>query len=308
MGKDEKKEMIAKVYREFSRQKYNKYKRQFPKMKESEIVSKIIKEWDALNGVAKDHLQKIYEKNKCLTLEDISSSEQLMKTELKKKEEQLKAKRDESTALKSASHPASATKMFPPQTTSKPDSESEYPRESKEKDDSRPVDSSSPKLIIGKSKKILKKSSQDYINFYRLRYNKLHSQHIRWTPKQISSIIKLEWKKEKSNSKGSRKTTRLGTRRPGKVLSGYRFYRKYRDFSSIESIKKWLRFPFETKVYWTRAASNKASESKKENLTLAPTQGNNFGFLVKKLATKWCTHSIIAILLKCMCWYYFLIN
>lgn len=122
MGKDEKKEMIAKVYREFSRQKYNKYKRQFPKMKESEIVSKIIKEWDALNGIAKDHLQKIYEKNKCLTLEDISSSEQLMKAELKKKEEQMKANKESSSALKSQSYPASATKMFPPQTNVKPDS------------------------------------------------------------------------------------------------------------------------------------------------------------------------------------------
>jgi hypothetical protein len=114
----------------------------------------------------------------------------------------------------------------------------------------------------------------------------LHSQHPRWTPKQISSIIKLEWKKEKSNSKGTRKVTRLGTRKQGKVLSGYRFYRKYRGFAARESIKKWLHFPFETKVYWTRAASGKASEAKKDNLKLRGAQENNFGFLVKKLATK----------------------
>jgi hypothetical protein len=84
MGKEEKakKELMGKVYREFSRQKYNNYKHKYPKMRESEIVSKIIKEWDALTGVAKTHLQKVYEKNKCLTLEDISSSEQLMRAEL----------------------------------------------------------------------------------------------------------------------------------------------------------------------------------------------------------------------------------
>jgi hypothetical protein len=38
MGKTEKdaeKEVLSKVYREFSRQKYNKYKLQFPKMRES---------------------------------------------------------------------------------------------------------------------------------------------------------------------------------------------------------------------------------------------------------------------------------
>jgi hypothetical protein len=39
---------LAKLYREFSRQKYNKYRHQFPRMRESELVSKIIKEWEAL--------------------------------------------------------------------------------------------------------------------------------------------------------------------------------------------------------------------------------------------------------------------
>lgn len=66
--------MTGKVYREFSRQKYNKYKAQFPKMRESEIVTKIIKEWDNLDQIAKDNLQKIYEEKNYLTHEDISSS------------------------------------------------------------------------------------------------------------------------------------------------------------------------------------------------------------------------------------------
>jgi hypothetical protein len=58
--KEQEKEALSKVYREFSRQKYNKYKLQFPKMRESEIVSKIIKEWDTLDLVAKNNLKKIY--------------------------------------------------------------------------------------------------------------------------------------------------------------------------------------------------------------------------------------------------------
>lgn len=58
---------MGKVYREFSRQKYNKYKSQFPKLRESEIVSKIIKEWDALDSPAKESLQKAYEKKNYLT-------------------------------------------------------------------------------------------------------------------------------------------------------------------------------------------------------------------------------------------------
>lgn len=56
-------------------------------MREAEIVSKIIKEWDALNSTAKTYLQKIYEKNKVLTLEDISSSEQIMKRKLMEQED-----------------------------------------------------------------------------------------------------------------------------------------------------------------------------------------------------------------------------
>ena len=35
MGKEAKSEIMGKVYREISRQKYNKYKAQFPKLRES---------------------------------------------------------------------------------------------------------------------------------------------------------------------------------------------------------------------------------------------------------------------------------
>lgn len=282
---DDKKEMMGKVYREFSRQKYNKYKHQFPKMRESEIVSKIIKEWDALNGVAKDHLQKIYEKNKCLTLEDISSSEQLMKSELQKKEAKISAQRSAEEAIhKSSSPPVPPTKVFPPATTTAKQaaSDSEYNRDSKSKEDSKLVDSSSPKILVGKSKKIGKAGGQDYTQFYKLRYAKLHALHPRWTSKQISSIIRLEWKKEKKNFKGVRKA-KLGTRKPAKILSGYKFYRRYRGFSAKESIKRWVHFPYETKVYWTRASSGKGQEPKREKYSLKGAQDNNFGFLVKKL-------------------------
>jgi hypothetical protein len=284
---DDKKEMMGKVYREFSRQKYNKYKHQFPKMRESEIVSKIIKEWDALNGVAKDHLQKIYEKNKCLTLEDISSSEQLMKSELLKKEAQMSAQRSsaEEVIYKSSRSPVPPTKVFPPATTTakKAASDSEYNRDSKSKDDSKVVDSSSPKILVGKSKKIGKVATgQEYTQFYKLRYAKLHAQHPRWTSTQISSIIRLEWKKEKKNFRVVRKG-KLGTRKPAKVLSGYKFYRRYRGFSAKESVKRWLHFPYETKVYWTRASSGKGQEAKREKYSLKGAQDNTFGFLVKKL-------------------------
>lgn len=233
-------------------------------MREAEIVSKIIKEWDALNSIAKTHLQKIYEKNKVLTLEDISSSEQLMKSALKEKEE---ARIRASNAQKSASDPIPVTKIFPAPGGVKNESDSDFNRDSHQKDDSnKPVDSSSPKLIVGKTKKIVK---TDYITFYKATYEKLHAEHPRWTPLQISGIIKLKWKKEKSSfKKTGRISGKVGTRRASKVLSGFRYYRKYRGLGAKECLYKWRRFPFETKNYWCIASGKKKPQPKKDHLTL----------------------------------------
>jgi hypothetical protein len=250
---------MGKVYREFSRQKYNKYKHQFPKMRESEVVSKILKEWDALNQTAKDNLKTIYQKNKCLTLEDISSSEQMMKAELEKKaaldaakrSAQLEAQKSSSKQLNSASYPPA----------SKPQSDSDFNRDSERKDDSRPIDSSSPKIIIDKTKKI-QKVEIDYIAFYKARYTQLHAKHDRWTPKQISTIIKLEWKKEKLAKKAKRSSKQPVEKKIVKC-TGYRYYRKYRSLDAKETKRRWRRFPYETKVYWINAAAQRKAEAKK---------------------------------------------
>ena len=152
-----------------------------------------------MNHVAKDHLQKVYEKKKCLTLEDISSSEQMMREALLKKEAEMAARKSALEAANSNSRNIPVTKIFPPPGQSKQQSDSDYNKDSNQKDDSRPVDSSSPKLIVGKTKQI--KKAKDYITFYRETYDRLHKQHPRWTSIQISSIVRLQWKKEKNNRK-----------------------------------------------------------------------------------------------------------
>ena len=63
MGRELKKEELGKLYKEFSRQKYQKYKHQFPRMRESELVSKIIKEWESLNNQEKLRLYQSYSDN-----------------------------------------------------------------------------------------------------------------------------------------------------------------------------------------------------------------------------------------------------
>jgi hypothetical protein len=175
--------------------------------------------------------------------------------------------------------------MFPPPSQSKPRSDSDYNRDSNQKDDSKPVESSSPKLVVAKTKPIKK----DYITFYREKYNRLHSQHPRWTPKQISSIIKLEWKKDKqTGQKVKRVPGRAAARMLKKALSGYCYYRKYRGLTYKEAIKKWIRFPRETRNYWTTASSGIRNEAKKDRLNLPSSaiESNKFLYLKNKLASK----------------------
>ena len=40
-----KKDVAAKVYKEFSKQRSDYYKNRFPRMKESEIISRTIQDW-----------------------------------------------------------------------------------------------------------------------------------------------------------------------------------------------------------------------------------------------------------------------
>lgn len=99
----ETKDAMAKVYREFSRQKYTKYKLQYPKMRESEIVSKIIKEWESLDSLIKDKFQRAFEQQKYLSCDDISESENSKKG-LKKPSKALPK-----TAVKEPSTPKAST-------------------------------------------------------------------------------------------------------------------------------------------------------------------------------------------------------
>lgn len=75
MKRELKKEELAKLYREFSRQKYNKYKHQFPRMRESELVSKIIKEWEAMGTEDKQQLYNSYSAEKHISDDKSESSE-----------------------------------------------------------------------------------------------------------------------------------------------------------------------------------------------------------------------------------------
>lgn len=239
---------MGKVYREFSRQKYNKYKAQFPKLRESEIVSKIIKEWDSLDILAKQNLQTIYLKKNYLTNEDISSSEALVKADLASKEARIAAEKSATKHIKSS---FSATRFH---SNVKPSSRdgSEFNRGSEQKDDSRLGESSSLQVHV-KSRAIAKASKSDYVSFFKHHYQRLTKEHKRWTTQQIASVIKLLWKKKKGDTKTLRRKD--GKLRTSKPVSGRRYFRRFKHLTAAEANEAWKRLPFESRNLWTYEAT-----------------------------------------------------
>ena len=284
MGKQSKNELLGKVYREFSRQKYNKYKAQFPKLRESDIVTKIIKEWDALDNKAKENLQKIYEEKKFLTNEDISSSEALKKARHSNIASLVAAQRSAKKQTTPASF--SATKFHSNIKQVERDG-SDFNRGSEAKDDSRLAESSSPAVFI-KTKQIAKPSQSDYITFFKTYYRNLGKEHPRWTTQQISSVIKLLWKKRKNQGKSLKKNGRLRTSKP---LSGRRYFRKVKNLDGIEARIRWRLLPREGKIYWNNESqgiqTDKRNQTGKVHFksnSIKAQSANKFGFLSKAVS------------------------
>ena len=53
------KDAMGRLYKQFSNQKYEKYRQQFPRMRESDVIAKIIKEWEAMSEDQRRKLEKV---------------------------------------------------------------------------------------------------------------------------------------------------------------------------------------------------------------------------------------------------------
>jgi hypothetical protein len=72
----------------------------------------------------------------------------------------------------------------------------------------------------------------NYVNFFKLYFEKLSKEHPRWTATQITSVIKLLWRKRKNQTK-AKKIQKLQTIGLGKgIITGYRFYRRQRRLNA----------------------------------------------------------------------------
>jgi len=74
-------------------------------------------------------------------------------------------------------------------------------------------------------------------------------EHPRWSANQISTIIKLLWKKKIA---GEKKTAKAGFKEPRerKSISGRMAFRKAHGYSSLEAVERWKQLPLESKKYW----------------------------------------------------------
>lgn len=231
----------AKVYREYSRQMYTKLKAQFPKMRESEIVAKIIKEWESLNNTQKSGLQAKFEKQNFLTEQDILESSSSKKGQ----------KSSNVKVVKKSAQPSSKpsnVKIFVDKSESKISDDSEPRKEDQFGDSVQDSESSKKKGLPTKTKTISKGKNSDYIQFFKYYYASTAKNHPRWTPHQITTIVRLLWKKRITQNKI--KKTGKGFVKKAQILTGRRFFRKEKGLSGVDAGNVWRHLPYESKIYW----------------------------------------------------------
>ncbi len=123
-----------------------------------------------------------------------------------------------------------------------------------------------PKTKTAKRKRITKKDSKqprtEYLKFFKFYYDKLTSEHPRWSANQISTIIKLLWKKklatDKTAARGGPKAPRMGRK-----LSGRMAFRRALGYSGVEAFEMWKQLPIESKKYWKTKGEGVRSGDKK---------------------------------------------
>lgn len=249
---------MGKVYREFSRQMYNKFKHQFPKMRESEIVRKIIKDWEGLSYLQKEALNDRYAATNSLKDEEMGSP-------YVKKSYQIS-----DTGAKTASPMPNKnfkTNVFPPLFPAKPeyDNDSDYNRYSERPSEDQKSDRSSYSVALHKKALSPISKKERYSNFYKYHYSKLAQEHPKWTSREISHIVKLQWKDLQKKSKESSKRKLTKTKIIRRLISGMSWFFVKSRKNGIplrEARKNWRKLPLESKKLYAWRAAGKNPEDR----------------------------------------------
>jgi hypothetical protein len=84
------------------------------------------------------------------------------------------------------------------------------------------------------------------LKFYKFYYDKNKNEHPNWTPRQITNIVSLLWKKKKSHDKNtpSKPSSRMTSRRSNKALTAKEAFKlKHKDLKREEIDGIWSKLP-----------------------------------------------------------------
>ena len=244
---------LSTAYRNYSRMRYDQIKQTNKSLRESDIVGKVIKEWEAMNQNQKTkYVDSNMNSMVTLNVEPLATPQKDALGKSNQKSTSVKV--DDDMSLDNV--------------------------EVKEFDLSS--DSANKK-----TKKISKKSQSEYLSFFKYHFKKLHEEHKKWSSKQISSIIRLLWHKKKNMNKPISMRTRSV-----KEISGRKFFlkmKKEEGMSVDRRMKMWKHMPLETRKMW-KMKGNPSMKSKplsemtmKMNLSSQMESGSNMHFLRNKM-------------------------
>lgn len=100
-----------------------------------------------------------------------------------------------------------------------------------------------------------RKPQTEYIKFFKFYYDKLSKEHPKWAANQISTIIKLLWRKK--SKKSTSKDLKMSMRKLKmlKPMSGYEAFKREHmmdDMQASDIKERWNHMPKETKKYWEK--------------------------------------------------------
>lgn len=229
-------------------------------MRESELVSKIIKEWEAFGVREKEDLYRTYITEKHISDEKSESSENKRPSPGSSKSKKKKAQAQSASkglVVSSGTPSKRGVRVFIESSSSKKEKaqseSSDFARDGVKKDfEISESDSKELGVKVGKRKRIVKQDKlprTEYLKFFKFYYEKLTGEHRRWSANQISTIIKLLWKKKLVSDKAALKA---GLRAPvaKKPTTGRKAFRTNYGYTGVEAAERWKQLPKETRRYW----------------------------------------------------------
>lgn len=159
-------------------------------------------------------------------------------------------------------------KVFPPLFPARPeyDNDSDYNRYSERPSEDQKSDRSSYSVALNRKAQPLASKKDRYSNFYKYHYSKLAQEHPKWNSREISHIVKLQWKDLQKKSKESSKRRLTKTKIIRRLISGMSWFFVKSRKNGIplrEARKNWKKLPLESKKLYSWRAAGKNPEDRR---------------------------------------------